>query len=139
MNSEDKGFLELLRRVHLCQRSVGLEVVDWMIFSAFASPGAPWPAKSMAEYVGVPRATLLRALARYQDGGLMTQERSGWALTAAGLDLMKRATLETREIVVGVRAGYSREFMGMVQGIGVRTKPDALTLAFQKPRDSWGG
>lgn len=144
LSPEAAVFLEFNRRFQTILRLMNVSDLERLIATALLQDSAPWPFKTLAEYVNAPRSTTRNAALDLCRMGLCDIDGRGVLLNSRGRSLFADATNEAYEVAAGRRPGLSRELLDRFRALpseGVRRPfhtPDSLRTLRFSPLDASG-
>ena len=94
-------------RMTRAARVLGFSPDEFVMLVAIVEVRAPWSAKALSEYTGIPKTTVLRKLRRGLDRGYLSQSGGGWSFHADWLFVAISFIEETVLISQGDQSGYS--------------------------------
>lgn len=127
--------IEVASRLGAATRALGWDEIGRSIAAAFVTADRPWRALPLSDFLGIPRATLVRRMKDKERRGILMQQGEGWLLTEDGWEFALMAFQQGREIILGLRTGYSSDLIERSRRLGMKPLPGADTISFPKVMD----
>lgn len=124
--------IEVTNRLGVVTRALGWDETGRSIAAAFVTAERPWRALPLADYLGIPRATLVRRMKDKARRGILMQQGDGWLLTDEGWEFALMAFQQGREIILGQRTGYTSKLIESSRRLGMVPLPTAASIGFPK-------
>lgn len=111
LSKQDRIIIEAALRASRAHNSLGITQAQRNVVYAFVLVDGSWSASSLADYISVPRTTVLRILKAGETRGIWEKTSKGWVLKPDQRPLALQFVRETSEIVMGKRQSYSRAIL----------------------------
>lgn len=104
-----RGMSAYYVRITRAVRALDFSPDEFILLVAIIEVQAPWSAKALSEYTGIPKTTVLRKLRRGRQRGYLSQDDGGWSFHPDRLELTLGFIAETARIASGAQSGFSTE------------------------------
>jgi IclR helix-turn-helix domain len=107
----ERRILLAMFRIHAAHETLGVDNTARLILACFLQVPGCWTATAISNYAHLPRTTVLRRLEGYLGEGLVERGSEGWSLSDTGVEISRKVSRQTAEIMRGMRVGFESDLV----------------------------